>query len=314
VAITIRRLRSACAPFEAAIQAERRASAAELEQLRRGRDADAWLRYYGTLRAVHAGVPVAAFLEDDRSSSFTTTATTTRAPDAESAADAAVLPALADQPEYVRVGAGESATTHVVYPKSGWALMQVHAHDLLLGQLVDALQHIRRLDPLGAVEAHTDTPELLDTVAELTSAIAYHQGILAWIALTPGCGLPFGDADVTPEVPAEVRALDPLALMLVNRAFVRVNWVRLRSLEPLIYPTEEGDDEANARRRLTWSTFYGSLAVELDRPVTELLRNQTLASLVASTRLAASEQRRATAEAKARAKAQRPGDGAHGDE
>jgi hypothetical protein len=167
--------------------------------------------------------------------------------------------------------------------------MQCHERNLAIARLTAAAA---QLGPSDAPSAH----ELVTRA--LAEAVHQHR-LLAWIACTPGPGLPFPESDVEPTLPQDFAELAPQDLVAICRAFDDVNWARLRVLEALISPDPEGDEAP--RRRPSWSQFF-ALAASTEGAASEhVLRDRSLAGYLATTQLAASAQREAMAEAKARA-------------
>ena len=202
------------------------------------------------------------------------------------AADRVVLDALAATPKPITLADGRRVAA---YPKSAYALIRCHEHNLALARLLTAAAQ------LGASEAPT-AHEL--TARALAEAVHQHR-LLAWIATTPGPGLPFAEEDTDPALPASHADLTPQDLVAICRAFDEVNWAPLRVLEALITPDPEADDEP--RRRPSWSQFFALAASQEGVASERVLRDRSLAGYLATTQLAASAQREAMAEAKARA-------------
>jgi hypothetical protein len=283
MAITIRSLKALTAPFAHDL-AMRGVAAPVLDGIRPGgaenpaRDAHAWLRYYGRLMALRSAVERGG----DGGGVMTTE---------EAAADTVILAALAGEAKPIRLSANEHAGERLaVYPKSGIALVKAHVRNLEIGRLLSYV------DRLGA----SDDPRASTLTERALVEVLYLHRVLAWIACTPGPGLPFPEVQADPELPELFRDLAPQDLLTICRVFDEVNWARLRALELLMAPDPDEHDAPS--RRPSWSQFFGSLAASEGRASEDVLRDRSLVGLLATMKLAASAQRQATADAKAKAR------------
>lgn len=287
MAVTMRRMKAQCQNLAEDLLLHRQASVEVLAALAPGgaenpkRDTWAWVWYHGQLQLLRGraqgphgdGRPTAAAASRD---------------------DAIALEALAGRPEVVRaLDPSGTARDYLVYPKSFASLMHCHARDVIVGRLARVTAEIMDLEPgkLNAALTH-----------DALEAIGYQTRVLCWIACTPGPGLPFGEHEREPALPAELRELDPLTVVELHRAFVRVNYLNLKALESLITPDPDGPSD---RARPSWSVFFGALAIELTTDPADLIANRSLASVLASTQLSASTHRDAMAEAKRKAERER---------
>lgn len=222
-----------------------------------------WIRCYGSLR-VFLGRIQPKDVEGDRA---------TR--------EALVVAALSDAPEVVTLigtdAAGEPRTM-TVYPKSDVALREVHNRNRCLATLVDDAEVLRNDDSL-------ETIELLLRVSEEQS---YLQRLITWIIATPGPGLPYPERTRAPELPPELADLTTLDYYLLVEAFQKCNVLRLAALH----------DSKSSARRPDWAVFFASVAGELGTTTPQLMRDHSLASVLA----AAAERARGHDEAMARAK------------
>jgi hypothetical protein len=239
------------------------------------RDASAWLRFYGQLQLLRGRAQGGGGPSADPSPAVR-------------AADALTLAALAETPRPV-----PSLPGHSVYPKSFAALLHCHAREILVGHLARVVGRANRRDPPKAI---------LGALSEATAELSYQTRLLAWIATSAGPALPFPETVAAPDLPEDVVELSAIAVLDINRLFAAVNWSSLRAMEALITPPDDDD----GRARLAWSPFFGSLAIELHESPSDLLRARSLASVLASTQLAASTHREAMAEAKAKSERERP--------
>jgi len=293
MALTIRQLREACAPFEAAVGHEGRASADALARARPGgadnptRDARAWLRYYGRLRAWHGGGSLGdaggtGAAESGRGASVATGAT---------AADAfrtAVRQAGAGEPEPVRCADG---VVRYVHPKSAYALRWLDSLDAqLAGQAGRAAASVRAL---AAGEA---TAEDLRVLALRPLAEALAVRLWLWVLTRPGAELPFADDAPDPVPPAWTGAAMPEDLVAVWHAHRRVNHERSAIMAAAFPP-----DPAATPSRLSLEGFLAHRSQELGVRPSTLDRQWSLGELYAQAVSAAVVAREAHAAAKATA-------------
>lgn len=282
MALTIRQLKATAAPFASDLAA-RGVAEAELAAIRPGgannpaRDVWAWLRYYGRLMALRA-------LQEREGAAASPTSS-------EAAADTVILEALAGAAKPVTLSARDSQGVELAaYPKSAFALLQCHTRNLAIARLLEYA------DRLGK----SDDPEAHELVERSLAEVVHQHRILAWIACTPGPGLPFPELTRDPELPAPFADLAPHDVLTICRAFDDANWARLRALEGLITPDPENED--TPRRRPSWSQFFGAMASSEGRASEQVLRDRALVGLLATTQLAASSQREAMAAAKEKAR------------
>lgn len=238
-----------------------------------GRDGHAWLRFYGRLCARRALAERDAPAEGSPSA----------------VADKVILEALAGVPALVVLSANEAPTRELaVHPKSPFALLCIHERNLVIARL---LAYAERL-------GQSDDPDVMDLVANAMREAVHQHRVLAWIACTPGPGLPFPELERDPTLPPVFADLAPQDIVAVCRAFDEVNWARLRALEHLLAPDPEADDAP--RRRPSWSQFLGSVAEHEGEASERVLRDRSLVGIIATKQLAASAQREAIAAAKAK--------------
>ncbi len=201
--------------------------------------------------------------------------------------DAILLAALSAAPAYVEQGAPLAPLA--VFPKGFRALLHLHARSARIAWLME------RSAALTASASAEDLPLLERVQAEL----AYQHAVCAWVATHEGPGLPFSDRESRPTPPDVMANLDPQVLRAVLSAFMEVNWLRLNALDAMQRPSGSGE------ARPTWSAFFGALAIEHDEKPETLMRDYSLAALLASTTLSAQQRQQAMDEAERRA-AQRP--------
>jgi hypothetical protein len=280
-ALKVRALKARCESLAVDLLDTGAASAEAIADVRPGgaenpaRDGNAWLTCYGQLQLLRGR----AQGSHGRSSGVADV----------SGDDALALAALAAKPAIVRA----AVVDYLVHPKSLDTLLHCHARDLLLG----------RLATLTADVLDRDTRRLYaDRTHEAIQELAYQTRVLCWIACTGGPGLPFEEHEREPVLPQGMRDLDPITVLEINRTFARVNWVNLKALESLIAPDP---DAGGDRKRPSWSMFLGTLALELHEDPLDLIRNRSLASVLASTQLAAASHREAMDEAKRKSERER---------
>lgn len=283
-AIKVGKLRATCGALAEDLLRSGTVTADALRDLKPGgrenptRDGSAWLRFFGQLQLLRgrAQGPGGAAGTSDASPELR-------------ASDAVAIAALSEQPARVASAPGLS-----VYPKSFAALLHCHAREIMVCHLARVVGIANRADAPDA---------LVSALTEAADELGYQTRLLAWIATSPGPALPFGDADTpAPALPREIADLDAFVVLDINRTFAKVNWASLKAMEALITPDDETEGPS---RRLAWSPFFGSLSIELHENPVDLIRHRSLASVLASTQLAASSRREAMADAKERAARER---------
>jgi hypothetical protein len=196
--------------------------------------------------------------------------------------DARVLAALRGAPVAVTaLGPRADGTAWQVHPKSFEALLYLHALDAQLGYALAAKQRFDAALLAGLLDAATaaQLPTIAATVSEL-------QLLCCWIVTTPGPGVPEGARALEPAIPAELRALDAVAILALVRAHQQLLG-RAHVVRALIDEATEHE----SGQRPSWSLFLGSLAVEWGEDAGVLARQRTLESLLATARLGAAARR-----------------------
>jgi hypothetical protein len=176
---------------------------------------------------------------------------------------AALLEALADQPEVVPLAARNRDGDHdaiTVYPKSYVALDEIHMRNLALARLSDQVATIE------AAGSSDDVDLLVRAYAEQT----YLHRVIVWIATTPGPGLPYPERTQRPEPPEALGDLHPGDLYAIAAAFQRINVMRLTVLDATRKKESAPD----------WTVFFATLAG--DKPTTDVMRDRSLSSVLAS--------------------------------
>jgi hypothetical protein len=272
--VSVAELRAECVNLERATLAAGLATETDLVPHRPGgkendrKDARGWLRYYAVLHRKHARGEFQA------------------SADSRLRADAAVMAALRDEP--IRVDliepvpwANDTLTSHLlVYPKSLDALLQAHALDRQIAWLIQQADRIDEAGTRGMPRASELHRRVLDT-------ISYTYGLLVWIMTSPGPEMPYtvgvgGD----PELPTYVTSIHPIDLPQIAAAAQR-HHARLTAVQALL----DHRPQADGGRRPSWSSFMGSLAIELDDDSVQLTKHRSLASLLASVQLNADANR-----------------------
>lgn len=268
-------LEARCRDLALALESGGHATVAELEAVTPGgaqnpdRGWWGWVRYFARLQVFHdrqegrAALPDA--IADDTRASAALLGTPKRVrligrPSSQPAEEAAL-----EAPEPREVW---------VYPKSYLALVECHVRGVRLGWLAERIYALGEPTEVGDVE-------LLDrALKELT----YQQRILAWIATTPGPGLPFPEYGTAPPVPpAAFDDWDGWDHLAVLQGFQSVNSLKQPALDRMMHgiPKEDGGGALNG-----WSVFFGSLANESGDDVIRIMRDRPLVSLMAGVRLA----------------------------
>lgn len=191
--------------------------------------------------------------------------------------------------ELVAVDESGAPRTLSVYPKSFDALCLVDELDLGIRWLVSLAE---RLEGSTNAEAVLRRQECLRAASEL------HQ-VIAWIACTPGAGLPFDPTLPHPAAPAPFNTLDAFDLLALIGAYHRVNRTRFQAVARLL---RRGGDEGDAA---SWETLATAVAADQRCPVEYLLRDRSLVAWLSQAALTwdgqAAARDRAEAEAPARA-------------
>lgn len=174
-----------------------------------------------------------------------------------------------------------------VFPKSFHALIEVAQIDKVVAWQAAHLERLQ--DEEGAAD--------LDLAIRLLPEIATLYQRLAWIVCTPGCGLPYDEADTAPALPEWVKRLDVADFYRINKAHHAVNEMRLLHLRQLV-SVKTGD---RTKDRPQWTVFFAMASEALKiRPET-LMRDWSLAEVLlmyqASNHAKAEAQERAKAEA-----------------
>jgi hypothetical protein len=172
------------------------------------------------------------------------------------------------------------------YPKSAFALMLCHERNLAIARLLTYAEQLGR----------SDHPDAHDLIARAMTEATHQHRVLAWIACTPGPGLPFPELERDPELPPTFAELAPQDIVAICRAFDEVNWARLRALEALVAPDPDAEDAP--RGVPPGRSSSASITATEGRASEHVLRDRSLAGLMATTQMAASAQREAMADAK----------------
>lgn len=254
--ISVKQLKFECITLERAVLQGKLATEAEIAPWRPGeeknpaKDASGWLRFYTRLHRFHARGEMQ------------------QVGDVMAKSDADVLNALRSHPVQVDI---ESATPLFVYPKSMDALMHVHGLDLQLKWMTRQLTLLQRM--AGA--------EAIDAIPKVLSTMAYTYQLLCWIITTKGPGMPYEADDPNPTPPEYITSLDPLDIIKICQAHHK-HLLRLHALTALIDEKAQGAEQGT---RPTWSSFFGSMAIELKTDEIVLMKQRSLISLMATVRL-----------------------------
>lgn len=200
------------------------------------------------------------------------------------AADGEVLDALRGESlsvTLVEPRPAEAPAALEVHPKGLSALMECHQRDALLGWL--GLRAIALREAL--------TPDDLELSGRVQEEIAHQYALLAWIVTHPGPALPYEFGDRRPVPPAWALALSPHDYMRIAQAHSVVNAQRLGALDTLV---AKDSAPGEAPIRPSWSVFVGELAVKMQTPADVLMRDHTLASLLATVRAHSASERAAS--------------------
>lgn len=268
-------LREQCQILEGAVRAARSAPPEELVAYRPGgpanprRDTWGWVRWYGQLcRFIAQGPPTAPGLAD---------------PEAE------VLKAMRREPLTVTPVHDQHPDLPrplAVWPKAFDALLHLEAREGWIGLLAAARAHF----------AEDLTPAGRDALLAVSDELSYQERLCAWAVTHPGPGLPWEAArDRAPEVPAWTAALEAWDLLRIQRAHRTVNLLRTNCLSELVKPVAPGQAERSAG----WHVFFAQAAEGLRAPARELMRDRSLAEVVAEVAVLADTKARAVEDARA---------------
>lgn len=215
-----------------------------------------------------------------------------RADTARAATESEIADALRGAPEYVTL-AGLSLkgdpTIVAVYPKGYDCLDWLALRDAEIKWLIEQRQKLIE----QAIPVDVD---LIDVVSR---GIAYLYGLIVHAITSPGPWLPWGDGEPPEELPEDCKDMNPLDVVRIHAAFVRVNQLRLAGLSALLNK-KHGDE---ATKRPSWLSFLATQAAEHGADVKLLMRNRDLPSLIATALVAAEVRQQAIEAAKAKEKA-----------
>jgi hypothetical protein len=274
--IPVEHLRRECEAIETVVEVDGAATAEQLAAWRPGgaenpdRDAFAWLSYFKRLHRAHAtgegGAPRAQVIDAE--------------------VEQHLLAALEERPVRVELPEREGEESLHVYPKGLTALARLEGIDHVSGWLAEQVELLL----IGNAAAHEEP------FARALDELAFQQGLAAWIVCSEGSGLPYDPQQTPrPDLPARFRDLDPLVVPLVLRAHHECNGLRIAALRSIVSMPER------AQERSRWSIFYASASSKMNRPASELMRDWSLAGLLAQLALAGQAEKDAYEESKRRA-------------
>lgn len=284
-AIPIAHLRDQCTTAEFTLRSLDPATRDFIEAWRPGgaenpsEDAFAWLGFF---RVLHREVAVRE-------------QTPARAQTGAPAEDAIVTAALANEPVRVPASVVDESGNRcefLVYPKSFSALLHLMGRDACLGLLA---RDVARIAVVGSAEQ-------LDAHVRALDEMDYQQRVCAWIVCTAGPGLPFDWAAATPVPPEWTRSLDSSDFMALIGGHQRVNRERLAYLRALIEPD---DGESPTVKRPSWAVLFATLGTEFRERPENLMRDRSLAELLAQLRLSSAAKKEAMEAARVEAERKR---------
>lgn len=208
---------------------------------------------------------------------------------ARAAADQSVIDALRAQPAIITLtnrGYTQREDTRVtVHPKSFDALQWFAARDARIAWLNEQRAAI-------LARALPESPGLAERIG---TEIAYQYGLMVMAATASGPYLPWEIGEEPELLDEPTDALSPVEMLQVLNAFVEVNALRLHALQRLMSP-EEGNE------RPSWATFFASQASEPGNPSARaLMRDRSLAEVIATALVASDARKRAADRAKQKA-------------
>lgn len=281
-AISSAELRAECTTLELAVCSARFATKESLAPHRPGgaenpgTDARAWLAYYRHLHRLHArrGAGGGATTPEQ--------------------AEAVVLDALRAAPlrvEFSRTHADGTPEVVFVHPKSAHCLLELNARDRLMGWLAARVDHLHA----------SDDPAHLPLLLRAHDEQLYQLQVFCSVVCHEGPGSPFPDGAERPEPAAWTRDLEPVDLLRIVQAHLAVNSARLAALSALVSAQAE---PGSTTGRHSWAVFFAAMADEQHTSVESLMRDRSVAAVLASAYTAGAHKREVAEEAKRRAEQQ----------
>lgn len=282
--ISAAELRAECELLESAVLATHAASEDALKEARPARgvqkDAREWLRYYRWLHRAHAVANAGGASQKSPGGM------------SKEEADAIVLDALRAEPVRVELGHTEadgSPTVVHVHPKSAHTLLSLNARDRVMQWLTERVGRL--------YQSHD--PAHLALLARAQDEQLYQLRVFASVVCHEGPGSPYADSEERP-TPAEwTRDLSPLDFLRVVNAHLELNSKRLLALSALV--TSQADGTGDGAARLSWAVFFASMADSQHTSVESLMRDRSLAALMAAAYTASAHKAEVIEEAKRQA-------------
>jgi hypothetical protein len=195
------------------------------------------------------------------------------------AADAALMAALAELPKdlplTVTQGPDGTPLTLRVYPKGLLTLLDCEVRNLVLRALT------MRVEALRATPPEVFGPDHAVHLDKASRELGRQLCMFAWIATSPGPGFPYPeDADPEPNPPEHIAALDPWDLYQICQAWREVNVGRLQMADTLAKAPAAGTEGG-----MSWSILYSTVGEAHHKDPKRLLRDRSLANVLASVRL-----------------------------
>lgn len=172
---------------------------------------------------------------------------------------------LRDEPKDVTLPDG---TVFKCYPKSFHCLLWFRERDWLLAYLTNYLADLKTARALGTLPKAISNPD--DLVNRIIEELGKQMADILAVATSPGPQLP------DPIVP--LHDLSPLDFYFVHEGFIETNTLRLSALDRIVKPQGGRGDTG-------WNVFYGTMSQKLGKPAAALMKDQSMASLVAEARL-----------------------------
>ena len=187
-------------------------------------------------------------------------------------AEEVIARTLAERPAYVTTTDGHRLAVH---PKSFMALIWFREHDYVLGYLNNRLGVLKDLMASGQMPADIKDPvSLIERIADAGIELL---GKMVAVALYPGPGMP---DEIEPQ------DLSPIDLYFVHAKFVEVNTGRLTLLDRLVSTTPGKTRKRGSNSGLSFNVFYGTMGQKLKTSAMDLMKNRSMAALIAEARLA----------------------------
>ncbi len=194
-------------------------------------------------------------------------------------ADLELLKVENEDPEKCVLTTGDS---YEVHPKGLAALKFIDAHDWTLGFLAQWEETIRTALTTGTIDHEEFNNQTFTSLESIALEISYQLGVILEVAIYPGQHF---DKEKALKPRQKLLEMDPIDLVIINDKFWEVN-LRRFNMVPYIMGPPKADP---TQKRMGWSVFYAKVAREFNMDVTDLMQNKSLAKILTTVHLSASE-------------------------